>query len=387
MPDAARDRRSFLNNLEAEVTRVLAERVERLRTGLETLTREVLSPSSLAHAAASPHRLEATDAVPDAAIHGSLGELVRGLASSEDQISLLDRLLEGASRFVSRVCLFVVRGDRAHGWSSVGLPEVERGDPAKELTVSLADPSILRDAFENRKPTFRNTFEEEPDFLPAPRAGDRVPGTALAAPLVIHGKVAAILYADDGGDGTPKGDHASAEVLATVAGLAANLLALRSRPDPIETEARADLEVRIPSAGEGGSWAPSSELLESDSLDEELLPDPSGAPLPTGVGGLSEEEERLHEDARRFARLLISELLLYNEDLVIQGRKHRDIYGRLREDIDRSRKAYDQRIPSSVSARVDYFGQELVRTLAAGDPLAMGPDLDFGKGQDSPRRS
>ena len=366
---------------------MLAERVERLRSGLETLTREVLSPASLAPAAASANRLERETAVSDTGDSGSLGELVRGLASSEDQISLLDRLLEGASRFASRVCLFVIRGARAHGWSSVGLPEVERGDPAKELTISLDEASILRDAFESREPTFRTAFDEEPDFLPPPRAGDRLPGSALAAPLVIHGKVAAILYADDGGDGTPKGDHASAEILATVAGLAVNLLALRSRPEPMEMEARADLEVRIPAAQEGGGLAPPSELLESDSLDDELFPDASGTPVPTGIGDLSEEEERLHEDARRFARLLISELLLYNEDLVIQGRKRRDIYSVLREDIDRSRKVYDQRIPRSVSARVDYFGQEMVRTLAAGDPLAMGPDLDRGKGRESLRRS
>jgi len=369
------------------VTRVLTERVERLRSGLETLTREVLSPAALAHAAAPANQLEGGDSIPVTANSGSLGELVRGLATSEDQISLLDRLLEGTSRFASRVCLFVIRDGQAHGWSSVGLPEVERGDPAKELTVSLADASILGEAFENRKSVFRNAYDEEPDFLPPPRAGDRVPGTALAAPLVIHGKVAAILYADDGGDGTPKGDHASAEILATVAGMAANLLAFRSRPDPMDTEAGADLEVRIPAAEEGGGLAPPSDLFESDSLEEELLPGAFASALPTGAGHLSEEEERLHEDARRFARLLISELLLYNEDLVIQGRKHRDIYSRLREDIDRSRKVYDQRIPRSVSARVDYLGEEMVRTLAAGDPLAMGPDLDWGKGRESPRRT
>jgi GAF domain len=362
------------------------ERVERLRSGLESLTREVLSPASLAQAAVLSDRLAGED-VPQGAGSGSLGELVWGLASAEDQISLLDRLLEGASRFASRVCLFVIRADRAHGWSSVGLPEVERGDPAKDLTVSLADASILRQAFDSRRPAFRNAYEDEPGFLPPPRTGDRVPGSALAAPLVIQGKVAAILYADDGGDGTPKGDHASAEILATVAGLAASLLAFRSRPDPLEVEAKADLEVRIPAAEEGGGLAPPSDLFESDSLDDELLPDVSRTALPTGAGELSEEEERLHEDARRFARLLISELLLYNEDLVIQGRKHRDIYTRLREDIDRSRKAYDQRIPRNVSARVDYFGEELVRTLAAGDPLAMGADLEWEKARESPRRS
>src|SRR5262249_52048572 len=139
--------------------------------------------------------------------------------------------------------------------------------------------------------------EEESSFLTTPRAGDRIPGTAMAAPLVIQSQVAAILYTDDGGDGTPKGDHASAGGLATVAGLAATLLALGSRPDAGVIEARADLEVRLPPAEEGGGWVPPSDLFGADSLDEDLLEDAPDESRPSRTGDLSEEEERLHEDA------------------------------------------------------------------------------------------
>src|SRR5207237_9998329 len=91
--------------------------------------------------------------------------------------------------------------------------------------------------------------------------------------------------------------------------------------------------------------------------------------LPIEVG---EEERRLHNDARRFARLLVSEIKLYNEPKVKEGRSRSDIYDRLREDIDRSRQMYDKRVAPPVAARHDYFHQELVNTLAEGDPHKLG---------------
>lgn len=93
------------------------------------------------------------------------------------------------------------------------------------------------------------------------------------------------------------------------------------------------------------------------------------ADLPVEV---NEDERRLHDDARRFARLLVSEIKLYNEQKVSEGRNQGDIYTRLREDIDRSRQMYDKRVAPPVAARHDYFHQELVNVLAEGDPAKLG---------------
>ena len=93
------------------------------------------------------------------------------------------------------------------------------------------------------------------------------------------------------------------------------------------------------------------------------------AELPVEV---SDEERPLHNDARRFARLLVSEIKLYNEQKVSEGRNQGDIYDRLREDIDRSRQMYDKRVAPPVAARHDYFHSELVNTLAEGDPAKLG---------------
>jgi hypothetical protein len=84
------------------------------------------------------------------------------------------------------------------------------------------------------------------------------------------------------------------------------------------------------------------------------------------------EEDEDHKQAKRLARLLVSEIKLYNEEQVEQGQKNRDIYERLREDIDRSRQVYEDRVHERVRSQNDYFYQELVRTLASGDPQALG---------------
>jgi hypothetical protein len=92
--------------------------------------------------------------------------------------------------------------------------------------------------------------------------------------------------------------------------------------------------------------------------------------LPVEVHG--DEERRLHNDARRFARLLISEIKLYNEQKVAEGRSEHDLYDRLKEYIDRSREMYDKRVKGEVANRYDYFHSELVNTLAERDASKLG---------------
>jgi hypothetical protein len=91
------------------------------------------------------------------------------------------------------------------------------------------------------------------------------------------------------------------------------------------------------------------------------------APAPGGTADAS-----AHEEGRRLARLLVSEIRLYNEEQVEEGRRYQDIYSRLREDIDRSRKMYEERISEQVRSERDYFHEELVRILADGDAAALG---------------
>lgn len=87
-----------------------------------------------------------------------------------------------------------------------------------------------------------------------------------------------------------------------------------------------------------------------------------------GPGG----DSALQEAAHRLARLLVNEIKLYNEEQVLEGRRQRDIYSRLRDEIERSRKMFEQQTSPEVRATRDYFTDELVRQLADGDSGALG---------------
>lgn len=91
-----------------------------------------------------------------------------------------------------------------------------------------------------------------------------------------------------------------------------------------------------------------------------------------GAAGAQSEDAKKHDEARRFARLLVSEIKLYNESKVELGRKNNDLYERLKEDIDRSRQMYDERIADEVRKVSNYFYDELVRILADGRSEALG---------------
>ncbi len=90
------------------------------------------------------------------------------------------------------------------------------------------------------------------------------------------------------------------------------------------------------------------------------------------LSGMSEEERPQHEKAIRFARLLVSEIKLYNEETVRQGRENADLASRLKDDIERSRALYTERISEEVRENTDYFQEEMIRQLAEGDPAKMG---------------
>jgi hypothetical protein len=141
-------------------------------------------------------------------------------------------------------------------------------------------------------------------------------------------------------------------------------------------------------ATEATPAAPSPQPLRAVPVPEEPAPAPAAAGTPevrppSGVDGpgwafattrvpVSPSDETMHEEARRLARLLVSEIKLYNEEQVEEGRRNRDVYERLKEDIDRSRQRYDERVDPRILRSTDYFYQELVRILAAGDSRALG---------------
>lgn len=139
-----------------------------------------------------------------------------------------------------------------------------------------------------------------------------------------------------------------------------------SRPQPPAFEESAGGYVPPPpepAAASGGS----TEVKPPEGLEGPGLAFASGGP------SAQNEQEEWHEEARRLARLLVSEIKLYaDEQTIEEGRRNSDIYSRLKEDIDRSRQMYEERINPGLQGREDYFYKELVQRLAGGDPNLLG---------------
>jgi hypothetical protein len=91
--------------------------------------------------------------------------------------------------------------------------------------------------------------------------------------------------------------------------------------------------------------------------------------------GMSPEDADTHRKAQRFARLLVDEIKLYNQAKVAEGRRNRDLYDRLKEEIEKSRSTFQKRYGNTVAASGDYFQKEVVRSLAEDDYSVMGANF------------
>jgi molybdopterin converting factor small subunit len=112
---------------------------------------------------------------------------------------------------------------------------------------------------------------------------------------------------------------------------------------------------------------------------EAAMAHPSGSsrvPVPAPAENASPDSvvsPAAQEEARRLARLLISEIKLYNEGTVEEGRRSHDLYRRLQGEIKDARARYEQVIYNAVRTRMNFFQDELIEILAEGDELALGP--------------
>jgi hypothetical protein len=313
------------NIIEEAVAEVLDAALPRLRS--EIVRRAVEVVESLAPApGASPSDLLNAAA---AAIH-----------ESASQADILRHLLEGEARFAGRVALFVVKGNAISGWQGIGF---EDNDAIKTLSIQTGS-GLVGKAIQGKNPAAGPPKEFDTGFVNSMKAPAE--GQCLVLPLVVKDKVAAVIYADAGT--VPGGtlDSSGLQALTRFAAIWLELAALRKA---------------------GGA----------STMEEAAQPQPgaaamaASAPASTAASSAPEEDE-LHKKARRFAKLLVEEIKLYNQPRVEEGRQHKDLYDRLKVDIEKSRSTYDKRYAESAVASADYFTQELIRILADNDASLMG---------------
>ena len=263
---------------------------------------------------------------------------VRSLDTARSLSQVLSALLTSAAAEAPRVALFVMNGAELKGWKAEGF-----GVNAAALEVNGNDDGLLAEALRRSEPAV--TSDGGPAApgcanLPADRA-------AIAVPLLVGAQPVAVLYADDAGDAPQQVPASWPEAIQILCRHASVNLAHLTAARAADTMRRSV----VPPAPAAGTSPTSAD---------------DRAPAP-GPGGAEDSNS-----ARRYARLLVSEIKLYNEPAVRLGREKRDLLTRLKPEIARARRLYEQRISTAIDSRGALFQQELVQTLADGDPALLG---------------
>jgi predicted Zn finger-like uncharacterized protein len=109
-------------------------------------------------------------------------------------------------------------------------------------------------------------------------------------------------------------------------------------------------------AGEEASQMITRELSASEKQDMESSRDAIRHDEEReSVPDVPAEEEEAHFKARRLARLIASDIALYNEDLVDEGVRNDSFYKLLEEDVREGRALYERRIPEEVRKITSYL--------------------------------
>lgn len=350
------------------------------------------------------------------------------LDEQRSQAEILKALVNRAAAFAPRVAFFVVKGEQISGWRARGFEGTVGDNAIQNINFALSAETVIGEVVNSGTTWSGGANAHAEDHLILNRLGEEPPQRVVAVPLAVRGRVVAVLYADSAGLDSEAINLEAVETLVRTSAMAVELLATRTgqakRPTaavapsanvpvtpqvaPAEPEQVPASEEQTEEPTEQVSASPtfteaepaysappttaesSSQQFERVTDSDETYVEPSSTavpaePLPAGgsrrwynmdvalpVEVAGEDERKIHVDARRFARLLVSEIKLYNEQKVIEGRSQRDLYERLREYIDRSREMYDKRVKPEVSKKFDYFHNELVNTLAEGDIEKLG---------------
>ena len=70
---------------------------------------------------------------------------------------------------------------------------------------------------------------------------------------------------------------------------------------------------------------------------------------------VDEKDPEAVEKARRFARIIVSDIALYNQEMVIEGIRNGTFFELLNTDVTEGRELYEKRVPAAVRAGKDYY--------------------------------
>lgn len=311
----------------------------------------------------------------------SLLKAISHIHEGSNQKEILRALLDGTTDFSSRSALFVVKAGAAVGWQGQGFGD-DKDSEIKDFPFDVS-AGLGAHAMRERTPAAGESSEVDASFIA--NFGAPADNESVVLPLLLKDKVAALVYADGGANTGVDKVALQLVVAATSAWLEVVSLRKQTTKEIAGDDGRDSAPVaQAASPAYSDPFAGHAPSHTAGHAVAEAIPEAANAAA-AGISGsgvsvgtqeqLSPEDADTHRKAQRFARLLIDEIKLYNQAKVTEGRKHKDIYDRLKPDIEKSRSMYSKRYGKTAAASVDYFSAELVRSLAEDDSSLMGANF------------
>jgi hypothetical protein len=298
----------------------------------------------------------------------ALQKAVAAIQAGSTQKEILRALLENTVLCSGRSALFVIKAGAATGWQGTGFSS---NDAVKDFPLDISFGLAAR-VMQSRAAESGAAADVDQSFTS--KFGAPADGNSAFLPLLLKDKISALVYADAGAAGSGL-DLAALDVLVRATSAWLEVISQRKQA---QKEGSSDPEASHAAPPANDPFAAHTPVLTAKAqAGAEVAPAAMSAAAawggpPAAPAGVDDE---LHRKAQRFARLLMDEIKLYNQAKVTEGRKHKDLYDRLKEDIEKSRTTYQKRYGITAAGAADYFNQELIRSLAEDDVSLLGSNF------------
>jgi hypothetical protein len=331
------------SRLDSEIARARADAAE--QAVAETEARVAADADAKAAIAAAKAEQEKADAhaareqaVRDARLSTaeSLNQALRRIRQTTNEAGALAVLLEATAPYAQRAVVLRAENNQVRRLSCRGIEE-------REISFDLKAAAAVSTVFENHEPVVALASDNELSPELAAALSNGASGSrAYLFPIAARQQVMAVLAA--AGECAP----AALELLSEAAGM---------KIEAFETEF-------VPAM----KPLPGSELVQ---IAPPAVPETPGAER-LAWSDLSPDDQKLHLQAQRVARVKVAEMRLNLAEELRKGVVDADIYGALRAEIDRARADFLQTFLSKSRTMVDYLHLEILRSLAHDDDRLLG---------------
>jgi len=252
-------------------------------------------------------------------VRDELTARIAAVTEAESAQQALSGLLEGLHLFAPRAAVFLVRRDEVCGWNSVGYSETVASS-LRQLRSPLGQGWLG----ELAASVGSGPLPCPPQAGPASDSGE-----AMGLAIRVSGNPLAVLTVERS-VGEEPWNLAAATLLATLVRLRLEL------------------------------------ILAARKMDSMAASEPGSAPTST-----RSETEAETPAARRFARLVATDIRLYNEEAVLLGRRHRDLTERLAGPMNRGKESFLERHAGLGVPGLQLLRQAFVEVLGGGDETLL----------------